>query len=254
MSADGNTNDKELTKKNDKELTKKDDKELTKKDDVGPREEDSQPAEKPLPLGVTKSETRPRLTVEAEEAVRGYMLKLFGIGGTAAVLVAGIAGYMINDLAKANAETAALTAALEQMQKPLIDANNLVHDAVKNAGELEAKITKISKEVDPEAMAANILKQIGDDNLIRASAKLIPLDEVAAVLVSKHLDQVRGPPGKDGVDPAASEVAAVLVSKHLDQLLEYIADPVRPGLSAPKAPTGHGMPGSESDPQSIKSD
>src|SRR5580704_7992692 len=57
------------------------------------------------------------LTTGAKYAIWKYMLSMLVVGGTVIGIITGVAGYMINDLAKEKA----IQAAFSQMQKPLND-------------------------------------------------------------------------------------------------------------------------------------
>jgi len=196
------------------------------------------------------------LTIGARQAVRDYMLRIFAVGGTIGAIVAGVAGYMINDLAK---ETA-LTTALTEMQKPILEgvqklseANSKLANANVEVEALRKRVENLDKVVQEDGFVQSVVerlakneklgKRIQEKLVIQVAKQLLTnhrndlrgvpgkdavspsVSEVADVLVSEHRDKLRGPPGKDGGSPSASEVAAVLMNEQRVKLIEYLNKP-----------------------------
>ena len=114
------------------------------------------------------------LTAEAKEAVRGYMLKIFGIAGPAVAIIAGIAGYLIKDLAASNA----VNVALQEIQQPLINANQQVSEALTSAAALEDKADGLETQI------ATLNQQIADFEAAAEPEKIVA--RVSAEIVASH--------------------------------------------------------------------
>jgi hypothetical protein len=161
------------------------------------------------------------LTTAAKYALWQYMLNILAVGGTVIGIIAGIAGYMIKDLASAGA----IQTALNKMQEPL--ARQL--DKISTA-DASLKLA-IEKTKNDEAFAQNV------GNVIKGEVQKYLLENVARELVNKDLDklrpdvavvsddlvkrykdQLRGKPGVDAVPPPATAVAEELFKKHRDEL------------------------------------
>jgi hypothetical protein len=94
------------------------------------------------------------LTPGAKQAVRDYMLSIFAVGGTIGAIIAGVAGYMINDLAK---ETA-LTSALTEMQKPVIDGIQKLNKANSEVEDLRKSVVGLTKIVEKEKFVKSVVE------------------------------------------------------------------------------------------------
>jgi hypothetical protein len=220
----------------------------------------------------TGSEITGELTTGAKYAIWRYMFFLFGVGGAIIGVVSGVAGYMINDLAKEKA----IQVALREMQKPLeerlaqfADAQSALNTAIKTVndekfktkvadtlsgdGDFQKKVaevlnneafqTKIIKALNDEAFRANIAKVLNDE-AFRANITKVLFD-----LYSTQIRGPAGPPGTDGTNgtsPTAASVAQsindeafraniakVLADQHSTQLR---------GLAGSVGPTGPAGP------------
>jgi hypothetical protein len=77
--------------------------------------------------------TEPELTLEAKEAIRGYILKIMIPSGTALAVVSFGMGFLINDVARKDAYSTAFT-----------EANKAVLDTVSRVSKAESEAARIS--------------------------------------------------------------------------------------------------------------
>jgi hypothetical protein len=215
----------------------------------------------------TGSEITGELTTGAKYAIWRYMFFLFGVGGAIIGVVSGVAGYMINDLAKEKA----IQVALREMQKPLeerlaqfADAQSALNTAIKtvNDEKFKTKVAdtlsgdgdfqkKVAEVLNNEAFQTKIIKALNDE-AFRAN--------IAKVLADQHSTQLRGlagsvgptgpagPAGKDGSSPTATSVAVLmndaafranvarLLADQYSNQLRGLAGP--PGGAGPLGPAG----------------
>jgi hypothetical protein len=124
------------------------------------------------------------------------------VGGSAIVgLVAGIAGFMINDLGKERA----IQAALNQMY-------SVLSESMKKFATAEAALkAAIEKVQDTDNFKSDIARIVAKDGVLHA-ALVAP---VSNVLIKDHADKLRGPAG---TSPTVQEVAEELVKNHADKL------------------------------------
>jgi hypothetical protein len=139
------------------------------------------------------------LTTSAKYAIWNYMFRILGVGGTIVGIIAGVAGYMINDLGKQEA----IRVALNEMQKPL--AEQLV--ALANA---KAGVDAVAKSLTTDEFKAIVAAKLSADSIFA--------NGVSKILASTYADQLRGKPGQDAVSPSVDDVAHELATKYANQL------------------------------------
>ena len=145
------------------------------------------------------------LTTGAKYAIRNYMLGIFGVAAAIIGIIAGIAGYMINDLTKQSA----IQTAIADMQQPL-------KDRLAKFATAESALETATKKVGTADFQITVATQLSNDRAFQAS--------VAKALVDQHVDQLRGPigpvgpagstgpagpAGKDGMNGTSPSVASV---------------------------------------------
>jgi uncharacterized membrane-anchored protein YhcB (DUF1043 family) len=179
------------------------------------------------------------LTGGAKYAIWNYMFSILGIGGVIVGIIAGTAGWFINDLATKEA----IQVAFEKIQDPL---EKQLEQFASAKTALETATKEVTKQKEFAVTVSNKLK---DDVEFRKA--------LAEALVAQYSNQLRGPSGpagtigpagpagptgpagtagKDG--PSANEVAAILISEHADQL-RGPSGPAGPiGPAGPAGPTG----------------
>ena len=149
------------------------------------------------------------LTTGAKYAIRSYMLSIFAGGGAIICIIAGIAGYLVNDLTKQSA----VRTAIVDMQQPL-------KEQLARFATAESALETATKKVGTADFQITVATQLSNDKAFQAS--------VAKALVDQHVDQLRGPigpvgpagssgpagpAGKDGMNgtsPSAASVAQAL--------------------------------------------
>jgi hypothetical protein len=156
------------------------------------------------------------LTTSAKYAIWSYMFSIFGIGGAVIGIVAGIAGYMINDLAKEKA----IQVALNKMQEPL--ATRLAE--FENA---KAALNLAAQRITTDEFNAVLATKLSNDASFRT--------KIEEQLVTKHTEALRGKPGKDGMSPTVGAVAVELATKHVDELRGVAGKDGRDGKEGPSA-------------------
>ena len=139
------------------------------------------------------------LTTGAKYAIWKYMFSILGIGGAVIGIVAGVAGYMINDLGKEEA----IKVALSEMQKPLAEQLGVLADA-------KAGIAVVAKSITTDEFKAIVATKLSNDGAFQKS--------IGKELATTYAENLRGKPGKDGASPTVETVANELASKHVDQL------------------------------------
>ncbi len=206
--------------------------------------------------GVTE---RGELTTGAKYAIWNYMFSILAVGGTIIGVMAGVAGYMINDLAKKEA----IQTALDKMQTPLAKQLEKLADARAGLEIAAGKVTtdefamKIATKLSSEAnFHKDVAGVLGDAGGFQKS--------VADALFFNYRDKLRGdpgpagsmgPPGQNGTNgvngasPTAESVATQLgadgtfANKIADALLsrygkQLRGDPGAPGPMGPPGPPG----------------
>jgi len=153
------------------------------------------------------------LTPGAKQAVRDYLTGLLAPAGAIIAIVAGVGGFMINELAK---ETA-LSKAFTQIQSPLLDqirqvesANSIAKLAAAEVQELKDDVENLSKIVQKEEFVVDVVARLSNDTDLQRRIQDRLVSEVANELVERHADALRGDPGKDGESPDIDAVAAAL--------------------------------------------
>jgi energy-converting hydrogenase Eha subunit A len=139
------------------------------------------------------------LTTGAKYAIWTYMFGILGIGGAIVGVVAGVAGYLINDLAKEKA----IQVALNQMQKPLDE--QLVAFATARAA-----LDVAAKSITTDQFKSDVAVKLRDDAAFKGT--------ITKELSTTYAEDLRGKPGKDGVSPTVEAVADALATKHVSQL------------------------------------
>ena len=150
------------------------------------------------------------LTTGAKYAIWRYMFSVLAVGGTIIGIIAGIAGYLIKDLANEKA----IQVALNNMHAPLAERLAQFADA-KSALDVAAKdVTKTDKF---EIAVATKLSE--DEKFL--SKLVIPeasMKRLADLLATQHAKQLQGPqgdvgpagtPGKDGANGMSPSTASV---------------------------------------------
>jgi hypothetical protein len=176
------------------------------------------------------------LTTGAKYAIRNYMLNIFGVGGTIVCIIAGAAGYMVNDLTKQS------SVRIADMQSPL-------KDQLARFATAESALETATKKVGTADFQITVATQLSNDKAFQAS--------VAKALVDQHVDQLRGPigpvgpagstgpaglAGKDGMSPSAASVAQALDdtpfrTKMAELLVDQYGGQLR-GAVGPPGPAG----------------
>ncbi len=180
------------------------------------------------------------LTIGGRQAVRDYMVRFLATGGTIIAVVAGLAGFMINDLAKETAIIAALT----EMQKPILDGARALAAAEAAVEGLRKRVENLSDVVEEEQFIVDVVDKLSDDRGLQERIERNLVAEVTSKLFADHGAQLRG---DDGVSPTPAQVAAVLVERHREQLLQFLLDPDSTG--APATAPSDSAPGSQSNPE-----
>lgn len=155
------------------------------------------------------------LTIGAKQAVREYMLRLIAVGGTIFALLAGIAGYMINDLARETAITSAIT----EMQKPVLDGITQLSEARRFVDILRVEVENLSNIVGEDEFVDKLVILLSTDESLEQRVRENLVDNVSERLFAEHAAELRGSPGDDGVSPELSDVARILVRDYREQLV-----------------------------------
>lgn len=164
------------------------------------------------------------LTQEARSAVRGYMLSIFAIGGPIVAIVAGVAGYMINDLAKASATAQAL----QDIQEPLLEGNLQVAEALRNAQELEVRVAGLDQLVaKAEARAEAQIAATAEAVITRTQESVVELSEQTNAVLQEAVSArgdlnelqrlIQSVPGVQDVTETIEQEAAALASSQAFQ-------------------------------------
>jgi hypothetical protein len=160
------------------------------------------------------------LTTAAKQAIRNYMFGLFGVGGAIVAIVAGIAGYMIDDLAKAKA----IEEALKRMHEPLVAQLTKIADT-------SADLKALIKTVNTETFRAEVVKELSKEDSLRKALQDGLFEKVAAELARNHADRLRGLKGDPGKDAGIDEVAAALANNYGDRLRGATGEPGKDGVT-----------------------
>jgi Collagen triple helix repeat (20 copies) len=189
----------------------------------------------PIPPQSVESDTdgSGELSTAAKYAITNYMFRLLAVGGTLIGVIAGVAGYMIKDLATERA----IQAALNKMQEPLTKQLEKFTDA---DAALKVATNRVNdSKTFPRAVADDLIVRYpaalrgpqgekgekGKDGIDGKSAVSPSAHEVAEDLLKNHLAELKpkdgskgeaGAPGKDGRSPTADEVAAALLASPAD--------------------------------------
>ena len=122
-----------------------------------------------------------KLDHETKAAVRSYMLQIFTIGGILIAVIAGVAGFLIKDLATKTA----ITDALQKMQEPLMKAYKDVNEISMNAANsikeakesldkaksLSENIEGLKSYVESEEIRTDVAKKIAGNSVFRSQVK-----------------------------------------------------------------------------------
>lgn len=138
-----------------------------------------------------------KLTLEAKEAIRSYLIKIFVPSTVTLAIISGIVGYTIKDVAQKEALETALETALSkttdfmvQLQSKAIDEANQIHQAKKEIDEFhetEKKAAETAKAYLQQQQQlsqrdySTLAKQLLNDDTFKKSLAEVDVQELSTV-------------------------------------------------------------------------